>query len=281
MNPGFLFTYYRRIAAPCMGSVHPILLSGMLILLTGCVTLYKPNAIYSPLVKEKGDVNASASLGISGCGLFNLQAAYAISDHAGVMIDGMNHNKQTSRTSSSVTTVEKLHIFSGEIGAGYFTPFGDNKKGLFQCYSGIGYGNSRDRIYDPNQPNPLISAKYYSFFIQPGIAYTSKNFDVAFDLRANSVSLFNIHAYLYDQFEWWNTDFQFYSDTTLYFMNLEPTITIKAGGEKLKGVLQSGATIPTINSDNYFKVNSSSMLLAPLFKFTLGIQYTFGNNNKR
>ncbi len=252
----------------------------MMILITGCVTLYKPNAIYSPLLKEKGDLNTSALLGISGCGLFNVQAAYAISDHAGVIIDGMNHNRRTNRTSSSVTTVEKLHIFSGEVGTGYFTTFGDKKNGLFQCYGGIGYGMSRDRIYDPNQPNPVVSAKYYTFFIQPGIAYTSKNLDVAFDLRANSVSLFNIHAYLYDQFEWWNTDLQFYSDTTLYFMNLEPTLTIKAGGDKLKGVLQFGATLPTINSDTYFKVNSSSLLMAPLLKFTLGIQYTFGKKEK-
>jgi hypothetical protein len=250
-----------------------ILFFGMLLFLTGCVTLYKPNAIHSPSLKEKGELNSSASLGLSGCGLYNLQAAYAISDHTGFMINGMYHNRNVSSADSSV---EKLNIFFGEAGAGYFTTFGNKKNGLFQCYSGGGYGITTDRINNTNQPNPEVNAKYFNIFIQPGYAFLSKYFEVAFDLRANYVRLFSIHAYLYDKFEWWNTDFKFYSDATLDFMNLEPALTIKAGGGKLKGVLQLGLTIPTINSNSYFQVNNSSMLIAPLIKFSVGVNYTFG-----
>jgi hypothetical protein len=246
---------------------------GMLLIITGCVTLYKPNAIHSPMLKEKGELNTSASTGLSGCGLYNIQAAYAISNHAGVMIDGMYHNRHLNSADSSV---EKLNMFFGEAGAGYFTTFGDKKNGLFQCYSGGGYGITTDKISNANQPYPEVNAKYFNIFIQPGVAFTNKNFEVSFDLRANYVRLFNIHAYLYDKFEWWNTDFKFYSDTTLDFMNLEPAVTIKAGGEKLKGVFQLGLTIPTINSNSYFDLNTSSMLLVPLIKFSVGVNYIFG-----
>lgn len=244
----------------------------MLFVLTGCVTLYKPNAIHSPLLKEKGELNTSASLGFSGCGLYNLQAAYAISNHTGIMVDGMYHNR---RISSADSSVEKLNMYFGEAGAGYFTTFDNNKNVLFQCYGGGGYGITTDKLSNANQPTPEMSSKYFNIFVQPGLSFKSKYVEVALDLRANYVRLFNIHAYLYDKFEWWNTDFKFYSDTTLHFVNLEPAVTMKIGGEKWKGILQLGLTIPTINSDSYFKVSTSSMLGAPLIKFSVGICYTF------
>jgi hypothetical protein len=271
-----LILSYGKITTHFMKTAIKIVFSGMLLILTGCVTLYKPNAIHSPMLKEKGELNTSASLGLSGCGLYNLQAAYAKSEHVGIMADVMYHNRHTSSTDSSVTTVEKLNMFSGEAGAGYFTTFGIGKNGLFQCYGGGGYGFTTDRIYNANQPKPELSAQYYNIFIQPGVAFTSKYFDAAFDLRANYVCLFNIHAYLYNKFEWWNTDFKFYNDTTVYFMNLEPAITLKAGGEKWKGIFQFGVTIPTINSDTYFSVNTSSMFGTPLIKFSVGVNYTIG-----
>ena len=230
----------------------------MLFVITGCVTLYKPNTIQSPLPKEKCELHASASLGLSGSGLLNPGAAYALTDHAGLMVNGMYHHRNLGTIDSSD---EKLNIFFGEAGAGYFTSFGSNKSGLFQCYSGVGLGSSSDRIDNPNTLSPEVNAKYYNLFIQPGLAFTNKNFEVAFDIRANYVCLYKIHAFMYDQFDFRNTNFQYHSDTSLSFINLEPTITIKAGGVRLKGILQLGTTIPTVHSKSYFDVNTASMLM--------------------
>ena len=243
------------------------------LILSGCVTLYKPNPIHSPLLKYKGEGNASAILGLSGSGLTNLQAAYAISNHTGLMIDGMYHNR---RSTSSDSIIEKLNIFFAEAGAGYFTTFGAEKNGLFQCYAGGGYGSSKDIIHSSYPPNPEANAKYCNLFIQPGMAYVSKNIEVALDLRANYVCLFDINAYLYNKFEWWNTNFNYYSGATLDFMNLEPSLTLKAGSDKIKGIIQVGVIIPTINSKSYFDVNSSSLLIGPLFKLSFGLSYSFG-----
>jgi hypothetical protein len=258
-----------------MKTARQILSFGILLVLTGCVTLYKPNAIHSPMLREKGELNTSAAVGLSGCGLYNLQAAYAISNHTGIMIDGMYHNR---RVSSADSSVEKLNMFFGEAGAGYFNAFGNNKDILFQCYSGGGYGITTDILSHVTQPTPEMSAKYFNLFVQPGLSFKSKHLEVAFDLRANYVRLFNIHAYLYDKFEWWNSDFKFYSDTTLHFVNLEPALTMKIGGGKWKGVLQLGLTIPTINAKSYFDVSTSSMIGAPLIKFSAGVCYTFRRN---
>ena len=76
-----------------MKTALQLLSFGTLFILFGCVTLslYKPNAIHSPLLKEKGELTTSASLGLSGCGLYNVQAAYGLWNHTGVMIDGMYH----------------------------------------------------------------------------------------------------------------------------------------------------------------------------------------------
>lgn len=249
-----------------------ILSIGMLFLYTSCVTLYKPNAVQSPLLKEKGELNASASLGLSGCGLYNLQGAYALSNHAGIMLNGMYHNRIRK---SDDTSVERLNMIFGEIGTGYFNTFGKEKNGLVQCYSGGGYGYTSDRIDAADQTYPEVNTQYFNVFIQPGVAFINKNLEVAFDVRANYVRLFNIHAYLYDQFEFWNTDFQYFSGISLDFMNLEPNITIKLGNEKFKTILNTALTIPTIHPKSYFDINTSSMLIFPLIKFSVGINYTF------
>lgn len=250
-----------------------LLLTAILISLCSCVTLYKPNAVHSPLLQEKGEAHASASLGLSGSGLLNLQASYALSDHVGIVADGMYHYRNSNSGDSTNNTTEKLRMLFVETGAGYFTSFWNN--GLFQCYGGGGYGNSNDRITNVNGSYPELNAKYYNLFIQPGLAYTSKNFDLAFDIRANYVHMFSIHAYLYEQFDWWNTEQFFYSDTSISFMNLEPAVTIKVGAGKLKSMLQLGLIFPFIKPEAYFMVNTSSMLLFPLAKISLGFTYTF------
>lgn len=247
----------------------------MLLGLTGCVTLYKPNVIHSPMLKEKGELKTDAAIALFGSGLYNMDVAYAVSNHMGLTLDGMYHYRKT--TYSDGSGKEKFRIPFGQVGAGYFTSFGAENKGLFQCYGGFGYGGSLDKIYNSNTSlsNPEVSSKFFNVFIQPGIAYTTKNVEVAFDLRTNYVHVFDVHAYLYEEFEWWNTDSKYYNDTTFNFLNIEPTVTLKAGG-RLKSIVQLGLTIPTVNPKSYFAVNNTTLLIGTFFKFSVGVNYTFG-----
>lgn len=242
---------------------------------TGCVTLYKPSAVHSPLVSEKGQLNTSAAVGLSGTGLINLQGAYAVTNHAAIAVDGMHHLRNSNINGSSGAGKEKLRISSANASGGYFTQFGKNNTRLFQSYVGGGYGKTLDYITGTEDLRPEISANFYNVFVQPGIAWRGTHNMLAIDVRLNYVQLYNMHAYLYDSFDWWNTDFRFYNDTSIHFMNLEPAVTVQVGGKSLKGVFQVGTIIPVLNSQAYFAVNNSYLLLSPFIKISAGITFSF------
>jgi len=248
---------------------------------TGCITLYEPNTINSPMLKLKGDLNVTGVMGLSGCGLSNLQAAYAPTKHLGIVLNTMYHYKKSGDNSVQGGDIELLRIYACEAGGGYFTSFRNMKNSYFQIYGGLGTGYAHDKVINLNTPAPEVSASYGNLYLQPGIYYTGKQFDIGFDIKANDVRIYNIHAYLYNKFEWWNTDFHYYSDTVIHFINLEPQVTFRVGGNKIKGLVQSGITIPIYNSSSFFLVNTPSMLLVPLFKFTVGISFNLGNKRNK
>ena len=259
-----------KTAFPKSLSLLPYIL--VLLILTGCATLYKPNAVNSPMLKEQGEFGVTTSASAIGSGLMNLQLSVSPVRHLGLMADGMYHFKQSNRNDS---TADKLRIYSFDVGAGYYTMMGDSKKWMFQCYNGFGFGKSKDGIDYDYQPDPIVRARYFNVFSQPGIAMTSEYFDMAFDVRINYVHMYDIYANEYEDFDWWNSDFNYYSDTTLNFVNLEPTLTMRMGKGNLKGILQLGLTIPTINADSYLMVNPESWLGFGLVKFSFGLSYTF------
>jgi hypothetical protein len=253
----------------------------LLLALSGCVTLYKPNAVHAPLVSEKGDLSTSAVISLSGGGLYNAQVAYAGTGHLGIMANGMYHHRSMGSLTTGDSSVERLNMLLGEVGAGYFTKFGHNGNGLFQCYGGFGYGYANDRILNVYPPHPEASAHYINLFIQPGIGTRHRNFGLSFDVRANYVRVFNIHAYLFEHFEWWNTDFQYHADTTLQFVNLEPALTLQAGNRRLRGLFQLGFIMPIINGESYFAVDTYSVLLFPLMKLSLGLNLFWKRDDLR
>ncbi len=124
-----------------------------------CSPLYFPNTIHTPLLEEEGDANISGHLGTAG---INLQGAYAINEHVGVM----------SNTNFIGSSDEVDPQFFTELGVGHFEKIGT--KGLFEIYGGVGAGN-----------------EYYRFFAQPSIAFHSKNADIAFTSRLVSLHLYD------------------------------------------------------------------------------------------
>ena len=248
------------------------------LLLTGCVTLYKPNVIHSPMIKEKGEFSSTAALGLSGSGIFNLQAAYGISDHWALMADGMYHYKK-SLFEDDISGKRTLRMRFAEGGIGYFKVTGAKKNSLFQCYGGAGSGHSFNIISNLDGADPEVVARYNNVFVQPGIVLLNKKYMISFDLRANYVMVNNINAYKYEEFDMWSTNFRYYENLSLDFVLMEPTITFKGLGNKLKFVAQVGATLPVIHTTSYFDVNTVSVLLFPLIKFNVGINYTIGKKH--
>lgn len=250
---------HKLISCLCMKPLGIKCLFVLLLLTqTGCVTLYKPNAINTPLLKQQGDFKGTVGLGVSGTGLLNIQSAYGLTNHLGLMLNGMYHYKHS--TSDSVI-IGKHNQYFGEAGAGYFTAFGSRKNGVLQCFGGGGFGYTNDYYSHTDENHARSTAAYNNYFIQPGIASAAETAEVAFDLRSNYVSIFNIRS----------SD-AFYNDTTFSFINIEPTLTLRAGGKKLKGFIQTGLTIPAHNSDAYFSANNANgFLFGPIFKFSIGL----------
>lgn len=252
--------------------------------LSGCTTLYKPNAVYSPMLEKKGDLNISSSFSMAGSGLLNANAAYAISDQVGVMVNGMYHTYREKTTYwSGNNTYDDLSIYMVEVAPGLNIPLSENGNWHIQWYAGGGWGDTKvtGSSYndDPLQPEPYATANFYNFFTQPGIFLSKKNIQLGFDLRANYVNMYDVTAQLYERFDWWNTDYIYTEDADLNFMLLEPNVTFKVGGEKLKAVFQLGATIPTLNADDYYAVNSVDNALP--IKMVFGVGYTFKKKDSR
>lgn len=253
-----------------------LLIALTLFLFSSCVTLYKPNTIQSPLLTEKGEATIGGAIALSGSGLYNLQAAYAVAPNIGLTLNGMYHQRTIT---SGNSTLEELNMYFGEVGAGYFKKFGADKKTLFQFYGGLGNGLTNNSMNYDSVISPYLKAQYFNAYLQPGLAIVEKNYQIAFDVRANYVRMYNIEAYLYNRFNWWDIDSKFRPDTTISFLNLEPTLTFKAGDERIKGIFQLGATIPTINPESYYIVNTSSIFGFSLIKLSIGICFTFGRKN--
>ena len=250
------------------------------VLLTGCVTLYKPNITHSPMLTEKGQGHVSTAIGVTGCGLANIQADYAISKHVGIMANGMYHYRSNNVYLDTLLGTEKLNIFCGEAGFGVFDKIGNSNLLFMNCYAGGGYGKSEAKI-DPGSNPPRINAEFYDFFIQPGFIFTKRYIDMAVDMRFKYVKMYNIESFNYMAFDWWENNVNLLSQPKLDFVLFEPSFTFSGGGEHLRGVLQAGLVIPIVNSESYFGTSSFAFFDAPVFKFSVGFCYAFGKKKEK
>jgi len=186
-------------------------------LLVGCAPVYIPNVVNTPLLSNKGEIQAAINTGSSG---FDPQIAFAITDNIGVMVNGSFRNS-TSDTSNNY----HKHNF-GEIGLGYYKKINLNSR--FGIYSGLGYGEVN--VVDESAIFASYSNIYsYRFFIQPEYGTSGKIVD--FGIASRFVFL-NIH--------------QASISYTKYYV--EPAITARFGLEHFKFSMQFGYSIPLNNN---------------------------------
>jgi hypothetical protein len=247
------------------------LLPLLLICLSSCVTLYKPNPVQAPMLEKKGDKNVSGSLGMSGNGLFSLQGAFAVENNTGIMISTMYHGRQ----SGSDSLTENLNMLSAEAGIGYFTPINEKGNTHFHIYGGSGWGVAKAVSTGATGVNPEISANHWSFFLQPGFTFYMGSVQIGIDLKSKFVNLYDIRGQLFEKFDWWNTDFKLAQDTSMNFLTVEPAFTLRFGSSKIRGLFQTGLVLPAINAENYMNTNTSSYLGVTMLKLSAGISYCF------
>jgi hypothetical protein len=225
-----------------------------------------PNAHNVPLFQAKHEVrlSAGACAGDEYTG-GDFQAAVAITDHIGVMVNGF--------TAKGEEEYEEFHLFSSpyddpeiihntgkghfvEFGPGLYIPLFGHEKGVFETFAGIGSGSVTSGY---NSTSSDIKFQRYS--LQPSIGYTGRVFDIAFSTR------FAILNY---------TDIKYQTglpaDEILYLRNLseknlslliEPAVTIRLGYQNVKLQGQFGSSNNRSIED--FRNN---------FNFNLGILFS-------
>ena len=185
----------------------------VIIILNACAPAYVPNAINTPLLSNKGEIQASLNGGISG---FDPQVAYALTDHVGLALNGSFAN----RTSDSTDNYHK-HNFV-ELGAGYYSKLG--LIGRFETFGGVGFGNTRGD-YSNELWSSYTNSSFTRLYLQPGIGIATSPFDGSLAARLVFVNMK-----------------QGSQKGTGFF--LEPVVTLNMGFKYVKLFTQLGFSYP-------------------------------------
>jgi hypothetical protein len=203
--------------------------------LQSCRTVYGPTTANVPLLQEKGELKANLYL-------TDFQAAYAVTDNIGVMVNGQ-YRKSTSTfeltTNGSKSYEEKIVTTNSgaEIGVGYFT--NTKRFTCFEIYGGIGLPSVKIKDETTNG-NGYYNTSGVKFFIQPSIGHVSRGFDIAFTPRFTAVKFGTpTTSYTAKQL----TDYNLTNVNKSVLMFIEPLITMRAGYKAFKVQLQTGFSL--------------------------------------
>lgn len=166
----------------------------IVLLFTSCKILYIPTTHNSPMLSNKDEFQVSALVGTG----VNLQSAYAVTDHVGLMLNGffLSSNKEIDLGSDSTKKINELWL-TFEAGAGYFTKVLDVF--TFEIYAGGGTGRvpgdfrNVNYTYDGTQTAPMSK-----LFIQPAIGFRSKIVDISGVTRFSAITMNNQMWYFFE-----------------------------------------------------------------------------------
>jgi hypothetical protein len=203
---------------------------------------------------------------------FDLQGAYAISDHWAVMASYYNRKESDNistffTSSTSVYSNINYKRSRTEFGVSYFTPLSMSREGFFHIDGGIGFANNSlvDRgSFDSLGLTRDYSDKMFRFFFQPGFYTILDAFQFGLGARLQWQFFNNVNT-TYRPME-----LEAYSLNGLnQIFNLEPYFSIRYGPPSvawLKGEIQAGFT--TVDKGYYVRGGFFSLGVAvdPLFK---------------
>jgi hypothetical protein len=198
------------------------------LLLSSCNVAYRSAALNTPLFSAKNQLAIVAANN-------NIQAAYAVTDHVGVMANGFFEQSVISNNETGQGGTGYL----GEIGAGYFTPLADPNV-IFETYAGMGYGhlylNNNYRDGSNNVQKRTLDADGIKGFIQPAIGYKLPYVEVSAALRYTVLNYTGIRTSNWPQQELVQADLNQLGTSAFHFV--EPGVTLRTGFKNVKIQLQ-------------------------------------------
>lgn len=212
---------------------HLVLLSAVILLATSCsTTMYVSNTVNAPLLKEKQEIKVNADAN-------NLQFAAALTDHFAIMANGFYKSYKGDNN--------YLHRGGlGELGLGYFKTF-SNDNFVFEAYGGAGMGNVRKtQNFNDSLGNAYtgrFDANAGRFFVQPGVGYVNKFFDLALTQRVSFVKYNHFSSSNYPDAEL-KKDYLYNNEITKNtYIFAEPAVTVRGGYKFIKLQFQYGLTV--------------------------------------
>ncbi len=250
------------------------------ITLSGCIHYYYiANVQNVPLFTEKNEFSASGQIGFASDAGWNettcidLQTAYSLTNHIGIMLNYMWAYENYQPEESTVKDYGRGSYLEGA--AGYYKPFG--QYGLFEIYGGVGTSGQHHQ-YANSYSNTIEGTSDLSFikiFLQPSVGLKLnrsdvsflKPFDLAFSTRVYNINFGKVNYTNSEIAEYEN--FSALSAENHYF--IEPAFTIRGGWENVK--LQFQIARAVYLNGKYFD------FFEP-FHISLGLNYTLGGKEK-
>jgi hypothetical protein len=228
----------------------------LLLLASSCAPAYLPNSRNVSLFGEQGEAMVTVAAGSA----FELQSAYALTDHVGIMANGSIFNKK--QTDDNIDYNRNYRF--AEAGLGLFNKTRSLRSEVYAGY-GLGQGTSYKGYYFYNQngAKPVVAAgKYNRIFVQPSVGTNNRNFNLAFSMRFSMVD--------FTEFESGGLVVRPNEKPQLF---IEPSLTstFKLVGN-LKGFFQLNLNNP-VPSDPYFDFVN--------FQASIGIQLHTGSLRTR
>lgn len=247
---------------------------------------YSPRYVYSPptqnipMLDKKNDlefsafyagsINAFKEKGNYNRG-FDLQAAWAVSNHFAVMLNESvrweknGGNDSFFQNDSSFLSYKRNFT---EIGVGYFTSAKDNKKMQFQVFGGAAFGSSK--IFDAFTSNNIQVNKYYysrdtKIFIQPALIYSPfKNFSAALSSRFTEVVFTHVRTN-YTSTELDNYILDSISVSPVFFW--EPAVSYTFGFKKFPVKFQLQGSITVLLNRRFIEHRDTNIGIGLIYNF--------------
>jgi len=207
-------------------------------LLSSCAAVYIPNARNAPMLSKKGEFQTSAT--VDPFINVNTQTAYAVSNHVGVMANGLYVH-----TSDNENEYKNQHLY-GEVGAGYFYNY---KNFYFDAWGGYGIGKTKaidwGSFFDASGTSTwsvTYQGMYEKYFIQPGFAIKRKNLHYGFVHRFSLLNFSGVSGL--DE----NKEAISFIKTNQFFY--EPSFVFKVFIKQFYFTTQAGFSLPLGKTDN-------------------------------
>ncbi len=256
---------------------------GFAALLTSCSSMYIPSAGNTPLLSEKNELQAEASLTTNS---LQLSADVAFTDHIAGMAN-MNfsygnftnyYDIYTSKDKDSsaladLTNFGKFNNRTYELGVGYFNMF-NSEKFKTEAFLGFGYCHATDIDDSKSKKTQEYDSKYFSTFAQINTGFTFKYCDLGLGVR---------FAPTFHSFAWEENELSQHKSGTEKFtmFHIEPIAFIRAGSERVRFVAKAGFSSP-IYTKSYDKAKDNSCnpnyINTTLFHFSMGVNVRLNKN---